>query len=221
MKSQKHTLQSRAGDEGKMELFAPLSQHATEPAVKRVEKVLTLLVAANTLAREQREEMKLLERTGKDWHHSKPFMESLRISARTWHQLNAELMRYPTLPLSQGKPGKFEVIERPVTKSAGQWAPWERWAVGVLLALAKKPGELSRIRRCLECSQWFAAIRGHQQFCGEPCRRRHTAQDPEFKEKRARYMREKYRAVIVPDQEARSKRQAARVLSEKSKKGGK
>jgi len=221
MKSQKHTLQSKAGGEGKMELFAPLSEHATEPSVKRVENVLTLLVASDTLAREQREQMRLLERSGKDWHHSKPFMESLRTSARTWGKLNAELLRYPWLALSQGRPGKFWLSERPVTTSTGRWAPWERWAVGTLLNLAKKPGELSRLRRCLECRQWFYAIRGHQQFCGEPCRRRYTAQDPEFKEKRARYMREIYRPIIEPAKEARSKRQAARVLSEKSKKGGK
>ena len=206
MKSQKHTLQSKAGGEGKMELFAPLSEHATEPAVKRVEKVLTLLVAANTLAREQREEMRVLERSGKDWHHSKPFMESLGISASTWHQLNAELMRYPTLALSYGRPGKFEIVERAVTSSTGRWAPWECWAVGKLLTLAKKPGELSRLRRCLECRQWFYAIRGHQQFCGEPCRRRHTAQNPEFKAKRADYMKQ-YRIDEV-GREERAKRLA-------------
>jgi hypothetical protein len=34
-------------------------------------------------------------------------------------------------------------------------------------------------------------------------------------------MRETYRAKIEPEKEERSKRQAARVLSEKSKKGGK
>ena len=91
-------------------------------------------------------------------------------------------------------------------------------SVGTLLRLARKPGELSRLRRCSECLQWFHAIKGHQQFCGVSCRRRHQAQDPEFKEKRAAYMRE--RRIDEKEEEAQSKRQAARVLSEKVKKGG-
>jgi hypothetical protein len=208
MKSQTHTLRSKEGKEGYGELFAPLSEHATEPAVKRVENVLTLLVAANTLAREQREQMRFYERAGKDWRREdgKSFRESLHVSIRTWGKLNAALTRYPTLAMSQGRSGKFEIVERPVTSSTGRWAPWERWAVGTLLSLAKKPGELSRLRRCLECSQWFYAIRGHQRFCGEPCRRRHTAQNPEFKAMRADYMKQ-YRIDEV-GREERAKRLA-------------
>ncbi len=174
------------------EFFAPLREHATKPAVKRVENVLSLLVAADTLAREQREKRRFYERAGKDWRREdgKSFSESLGASARTWGLLNAALHRYPTLPLAQGAIGKFEIIARPVTSSTGRWVYWERWAVGALLNLARKPGELSRLRRCLECQQWFYATRPHQQFCGVSCRRRHTAHDPEFKEQRAAYMRE-------------------------------
>jgi hypothetical protein len=181
-----------------MELFAPLSEHATEPAVKRVENVLTLLVSANTLAREQREKVRFYERSGKDWRREdgKSFRESLDTSTRTQRLLNDVLRRYPTLPLAQGLVGKFEIVERPVTSSTGRWAPWERWAVGTLLNLAKKPGGLSLLRRCSECSHWFYANRPHQQFCGESCRRRHKAQDAAFKEQRAAYMREQYRPLL-------------------------
>jgi hypothetical protein len=221
MKAHTHTLRNKVDEAGMEEFFAPLREHPTKPAIKRVKELLSLMAAADTLAREQRNEMRLLERSGKDWHHSKPFMESLDTSNRTWGQLNKSLLRYRWVPLGQGGPGKFEIIERPVTTSTGQGVYWERWAVGALLNLARKPGGLSRLRRCSECCQWFYAIRGHQQFCGKPCRRRHQAQDPEFKEKRATYMREVYRAVIEPEKEARSRRQVARVLSEKSKKGGK
>jgi len=208
--------------DGEMELFAPLSEHASEPAVKRVENVLTLLVSADTLAREQREKVRLYQRSGKDWRRedSGSFKESLDTSTRTQKLLNDALRLYPTLPLAQGLIGRFEIIDRPVTSSTGRWAPWERWAVGTLLNLAKKPEGLSRLRRCSECSHWFYANRPHQQFCGEPCRRRHTAQSPEFKEKRAAYMRETYRAKIEPEKEERARQQAARVLAEKSKKGG-
>jgi len=223
MKAHTSTLRGKTNRDGEMDLFTQLREHATEPAVKRVENVLGLLVAADTLAREQREKVRVYERSGKDWRREdgKSFRESLDASSRTWRLLNAALRPYPTLPLAQGGIGRFEIIDRPVTSSTGRWAPWERRAVGTLLNLAKKPGELSRLRHCSECGQWFYAIRGHQQFCGESCRRRHTAQDPVFKEKRAAYMRETYRAKIEPEKEERSRRQAARVLSEKSKKGGK
>jgi hypothetical protein len=219
MKAQKHTLHGMVDSDGEKDLFTPLRENATEPAVKRVENVLALLVSAESLAREQREQKRILERTGKDCRRSKPFMESVDESARIWGLLNTALHRYPRLPLAQGGIGKFEIIERPVTSSTGQWAVWERWAVGWLLDLAKKPGELSRLRRCAECSQWFYAAKGR--FCGASCRRRNEGQDPEFKRKRAAYMRERYRPIIEKEKEERSRRQAALVLTEKSKKGGK
>ena len=212
-----HTLRDKVDRAaGEMEFFTTLREHPTEPAVKRVEKVLTLMVEADTLAREQREQKRLLERSGKDWH--KPLMESLNASTRTWKLLNEALLPYSWVPLAQGGVGRFEITQRPVTTSPAQWAYWERMSVGTLLMLARKPGELSLLRRCSECLQWFHAIKGHQQFCRVSCRRRHTAQDDVFKDKRKAYMRE-YRAV-EKEEEERSKRQAARVLSEKAKKGG-
>jgi len=59
MKLHTHTLRNKVDKDGEMELFAPLREHATDPAVKRIENVLTLLVSADTLAREQREQKKL------------------------------------------------------------------------------------------------------------------------------------------------------------------
>jgi hypothetical protein len=59
-------------------------------------------------------------------------------------------------------------------------------------------GLLERFRVCgePECKRWFFAITNHQRYCGEACRIRHVAQSQSFKEKRARYMREKYRPQI-------------------------
>jgi hypothetical protein len=178
------------------EFFTPLREHATAPTIKRVENVLTLLVAADTLAREQREQKRILERSGKDFHRSKPFMDSLDASTHTCKLLNIALQRYIWVPLVWSGVGRLEVTQRSViSESTGKWAPWERGAVGTLLNLARKPGGLSLLRRCSECSQWFYANRPHQQFCGVSCRRRHTAQDPSFKKKRAAYMRETYRPL--------------------------
>jgi hypothetical protein len=207
MKARTNTLRNKVDKDGEMEFFAPLREHPTEPAVKRVENVLTLLVSADKLAQKQREQQRVCEQSGEAVQRSKSFRESLLDSTRTQGLLNAALRRYRWMPMAQGLFGKFEITERPVTTSTGQWAYWERGAVGTLLSLAKKPGGLSRLRRCLECTQWFYAIRGHQQFCGESCRRRHTAQDPMFKEKRATYMRETYRPG-EKERDARSKRLA-------------
>jgi hypothetical protein len=223
MKSQKHTLREKTGSDWEKHLFTPFREHATEAAVKRVEKVLALLVTADRQAREERELMRLLDRSDKDWVESPPesFKESVRASSRTRQLLNDALRRYRWVPLVEGGSGEFRVSPYLVTAwRKNKWASWECGALGHLLRLANKPGELSRFRRCSECQQWFYAIRGHQQFCGRDCRRRHTAQDPEFKEKRATYMRETYRPIIEKEKDARSRRQAARVLSEKSKKGG-
>jgi hypothetical protein len=197
MKAQTHTLRNKMDTEGMREFFTPLMEHAAEPAVKRVENVLTLLVSADTLAREQREKVRFYERSGKDWRQEdgKSFSESLDASTHTCNLLNLALQRYRWVPMVWSQVGRLEAKQRAVTVSAGKWAPWERWAAGMLFTLANRPGELSRFRRCLECSQWFYAVRGHQQFCGESCRRRHAAQDPTFKEKRAAYMRETYRPL--------------------------
>jgi len=214
MKARTHTLRGIQVDADGKDFFAPLREHPTEPAVKRVETVLTLMVEADTLAREQREKIRLFEHSRKDWRDSAPLRRDLLGSSdSTLALLNTALLRYRWIPLAQGGIGRFGITERPVTTSTGRWAPWECWAVGQLLRLARK-GELSRLRRCTECCQWFYAIRGHQQFCGVSHRRRHTAQDPVFKEKRAAYMRDTYRPL---QKELNAKHQTVAVARGKSK----
>lgn len=99
------------------------------------------------------------------------------------------------------------------------WDSTESFMIARLLD-AVNQGVISRFRQCLDCHQWFYAKRGHQQFCGNACRRRHEAQSPEFKRKRALYMRETYRPNERKKEEL-SIRQATRVLSEKARKDGK
>lgn len=209
MEIQKHTLRNKVDRDGAKEFFATLREHPTTPAVKRVENVLNLLVAADAMAREQREKARFYERAGKDWRREdvKSFRESFHASTRICGQLNDALLRYSWIPLVYIRAGRFTVTERATTASTGQWASWETWAVVTLLNLAKKPGELSRLRRCAVCSQWFHAVRDYQPFCGAACRRRNAAQNPEFKEKRATYMRERYRPM-EKERDARSKRLA-------------
>lgn len=200
MKLQKHTLQNNISKHGEgawsRVLFSPLREHATEPEIKRVEKVLGLLVAADTRLREHN---KLLFRPieglgvpGFLDHHRK-VKDAEFAYRRTLDALNVALRRYRWGATVSGDVDGFRSELTPVTNSKSSWANWESVIVAMLLEGTKKPDELSRFRRCSQCQQWFYAIRGHQQFCGESCRRYHEAQDPEFKEKRRVYMRERYR----------------------------
>jgi hypothetical protein len=77
---------------------------------------------------------------------------------------------------------------------------WENRAVQWLLANLRggsdfNPSPVSRIRKCKDCSKWFASMTDHQQFCGDACRKHFSSQSQEFKEKRRIYMRERYRPL--------------------------
>lgn len=74
---------------------------------------------------------------------------------------------------------------------------WENWAVYWLLNHVESsglaPSRILRFRQCRQCSEWFYALTDHQLYCSSACRQRFHASSPEFREKRARYMREQYR----------------------------
>lgn len=209
-----HTLRDKPDEHGG--LFVVLREHADKAEIKRVENVLTLLVAADEYAREQ----------WRFWIRSEDKTripkESLRASSRNAELLNNALRRYRWgVQVMAGNASLLsQLIPAPPTPASAknQWTYWEAVTIGMLLDLVRKPGELSRFRRCSECQQWFYAIREHQKFCGAACRRHHTAQDLAFKIKRATYMRETYRPREKWE-EAESKRRAG--FSERSKKGGK
>lgn len=57
----------------------------------------------------------------------------------------------------------------------------------------KGPARILRFRKCRECTAWFYALKDHQHFCRESCRKRYASHSPEFKKKRAEYMRVTYR----------------------------
>jgi hypothetical protein len=57
----------------------------------------------------------------------------------------------------------------------------------------KYPAPILRFRQCRECEQWFYAAKDQQKHCSDRCRKRFSTKSPDFKEKRARYMREDYR----------------------------
>ena len=264
MKAPTNTLRKGSGGWETL-LFAPLRDHADDPAIKRVDEILSLLVAADSHLREQLDYLYRNDRGSVPEFLDlfKRSKESERAYYQTLELLNIKLSRYRwEAKLEGGLEGfRSEIVPAMRTEkwdysgrkhfdyselreyseytesfltqrdqllaqmgkpdlsgiAPGTYEYVEPFLVSHLLKAVDK-GEISRFRRCSECQKWFYAIRGHQHFCGDVCRRKHEAQSPAFKEKRARYMRETYR----PDQkrkDERAKRQAG--FSEKSKKGAK
>jgi hypothetical protein len=65
---------------------------------------------------------------------------------------------------------------------------WENRFVFWLLNL-RASGEISLIRSCRNCEQWFYAITNHQTHCSDRCRQNFHSKDKIFREKRRLYMR--------------------------------
>jgi hypothetical protein len=272
MKSSTDTLQDKFGGGLDRFLFAPLRDHADEPAIQRVDEVLSLLVSAEAYRREKIEYIDRCsaKRIKRGIPEFLDLLERSKESERAYYQtlelLNIKLSRYrweatlsgdidgfrseiiPAHSKSKweysGRGARWDATElwkyseytesfvaqrdqlltqvgetQPSKKPQSSWESMESFMVASLLE-ALNSGEISRYRRCSECHQWFYAVRGHQHFCGDSCRRKHEAQSPAFKQKRATYMRETYRPN-EKRKDALAKRQAARELSQKSKKGGK
>lgn len=122
--------------------------------------------------------------------------------------VNSELQRYPRL---------HSVLVDPFTgRLTSDTLPcggdkWENNAIDAILALLRED-QLFRLRRCTVCPKWFYALRDRQnhRFCSIECRQKLHSQSPEFKSKRADYMREKYRP-FQKDQDANAQQQAKRV----------
>ena len=106
--------------------------------------------------------------------------------------------RYRWSPTLRG--ASFDGLTQMVTWRKGtEDQNWENWAVYWLMGHAASGSSalsrsyILRFRQCDHCSKWFYAITDHQRYCGVNCRQKSHATSMEFREKRARYMREKYR----------------------------
>lgn len=77
-----------------------------------------------------------------------------------------------------------------------------------------RTGGLWRLRQCKSCQKWLFAMAQHQQFCSAACRMRYIANSDDFREKRARYMRENYRPKVKQLEE-----RARQLVSKRQKRG--
>jgi hypothetical protein len=104
--------------------------------------------------------------------------------------INSQLGRYHWAPKVELVHGSISRTETWKEKGDG-----ENFVVWLFLKELSE-GRIDRFRRCNHCSRWFYAITGHQKYCGESCRMGAHSQGTEFRKKRARYMREKYRPAL-------------------------
>lgn len=223
MPSLLQTLRNIPKDAGFWEaiLFSQFREGSDKPDVKRVEKMLSLLVAAErhshecrTIASARHGRLKGASEA-LNWAHQ--YQDSRRAYVRTLAQIDEALQRYQWRAIvSQESDGeRFQYELYCVANPKSRYGDWEGTTVAHLLKLTERPGEISRFRQCSECHEWFYGVTGHQQFCGDSCRRRHAAQNPEFKEKRRIYMRERYR----PMQKELEQRSVRNAKGSKQRKG--
>lgn len=154
------------------------------------------------------------------YHRVELLSESIRLSpasetsvqraerAKALKELNARLSGYkwhPTVAPSMERPSCLEVSYS--FDAANHEEATKNRAVVYLM---RNTAKIHLIRRCrrVECRKWFFAVTEHQKYCSENCRKRDAQQGPEFKRKRAEYMR-RYRSE-EPERNARSIRVAWR-----------
>jgi hypothetical protein len=175
--------------------FAAFREHARAPEVKRVERILSLLVSAN--ADLERATIPISSRVRAEFIEEGRKRNEARSSYQaTLDKLTKSLERYEWRSEIIGDLGGFGEELTWSDKVTAEMSVWEHAVVRMLLGLTNVPGEIARFRHCTECQDWFYAATSHQRFCGDTCRRRHTANSTEFKEKRRRYMQQTYRPQL-------------------------
>jgi len=223
-------------------VFDLIERTPQSAAAERVERILELLVAAEEcrvaifrdglkggLGNEGDvliEEAERRHRPLKGFHCAMPLYrfadEALEERNRQYRallrELQTQLIRYQWRP----------TVEDRLYTSLGRKMLWDRTdsaetkeniAVQFLLEQIdglNGPARILRFRKCRECARWFYAVKDHQIYCGESCRKRYASHNPEFKKKRAEYMRDNYRP-LQKKLDAQNLPEAGRLAKGKSK----
>ena len=196
----------------------PPKGHATLLCCRRVCQLLSELQQLETIRR-------TLKPLARDWREGggaygmgfihqfrDPKAEDLyRTCAELVDRINARLDRYrwvPELMFRLDSP----ITHRETWDERTESYYHENLAVWLFL-IELSEGRIDRFRRCVHCARWFYAITDHQKYCAPRCRVKEHSQGEEFRKKRARYMREKYRPALR-EYEASAKRLAGRERGE-------
>lgn len=173
-------------------IFSRFREESSRPEVKRVERILSLFVSANTSLQEWNKPIttRIRDEFVQEVQRRSDAQNAYR---RTLDRLNAAVQRYEWRSEIVGDAGGIREELAWSDKVADGMPVWEHAVVRMILGLVNVPGEIDRFGHCVECRGWFYAATSHQRFCGDPCRRRHTASSTEFKQKRRLYMQQTYR----------------------------
>ena len=195
-------------------LFSEFRKNPGKPEVKRVERILSMLVAAENHLSEVHSALRTVAQSKAHFLvlHRKS-AESTVAYNKALQQLDDALKQYHWRSTIFGDLDGFGEVLEHHARASTQYRHWEGAIVRRLLALTRERGALARFRKCSHCNQWFYGATAHQRFCGEACRRKYVSSSPEFKEKRRVYMREKYR----PQQKQLEERSLA-LLSKRASK---
>jgi hypothetical protein len=202
-----------------------LNEVPKRPEVRKIENVLNLLIRAETCLRgwKTREEVSDAAVDRSDFHTQWWNSENCRIGySEALGELNKVLRRYSWISVIIGDITGFK-------EEIGLDDPyrWEDGFIRVILdelrELRRRPrGFISSYRKCVECDRWFMRSkrgpRGHK-CCGDNCRKRFNSRNPDYKKKRANYMRDVYRPG-EREREERSRQQASAMLKGKGGSSG-
>jgi hypothetical protein len=193
-------------DAAERRILRKARQQPNKACVKRVLNLLTLMRESEELRLQIYERGVRLEKgDASDIHSSWRFGEKsgdaeLDALVTTCHDRLSSITklgkRYNWSPTLRA--GGFDNLTRMFTWSKrSDDEVWENWAVDWLTRHAEtsglSPSRILRFRQCRLCSQWFYAMTDHQLHCSSACRQKFHANSPDFKARRARYMRERYR----------------------------
>ena len=168
---------SDLADAAKLRVLGLINRPADSPEAGRVLELLQLLRQAEEL----RLQLFKLEK-GQD---ASDFQQCMK-------EINGYLGRYRWTPQITA-PQFYRLNDFPKWHEAKS-SHRENWAVRWLLWQAyqgagRVPAPILRFRQCEECHSWFYAKTDHAKFCpGDKCRKTFHSHNPEFKEKRAKYM---------------------------------
>ena len=105
-------------------------------------------------------------------------------------EVNQMLAKYPVRYVAEGTQIQPRFTAR--NHSPQAWAVVTEADIAAMLIQMANQGTLDLLKTCAWCGWWFVASRKNRQFCTESCKRKHQSSSPEYKKKRAAYMRERY-----------------------------
>lgn len=197
-------------DAAEHRILRKANENPRDPRVKRVIRLVTLIREAEELRLKLWRHCLYLESDAFDFHTRLRHGDEIAAHQFTDPEMNAAVKklwgklaeiremgkRYRWSPTLRAG-GFHDLGQRFIWSTRNEGQNWENWAVFWLFWHSETsgltPSPALRIRQCRQCNRWFYAITDHQQHCSAACRQKFHASSSEFRAKRAKYMKERYR----------------------------